>query len=566
MPLSRRDFLKYSGGGALLGGAALQSQPQPPAGVRVLGPPTFVGNAGSPSANGRQLQAAIDAATDGGIIELNARTSYEGPIILRARSSTRRLLIRTRGYGGSGWPAAGFRVTPSHQNLMANITAPMDLSSGRNAYGAVHMESGARGFTLEGLHISGTSDRFDRQNSGLIFARALDNPEVNPPGDLTIAHCLVRGHETYGAFNGIRVYGDNLIVKDCHVDRVFCAGADGQVLEIVAGRNHLVQNCLLEGGAETVIIGGITLPRQNLQPQDIAIKWCTIRQPSWVYRKSPDWIGRDFVVKNLFEVKGGRRITVDGCDFVNYYSEDQIHPWVITLRRGGSTWMDIRDVTFRNCRMKGTGTVLNTLGHDDLAAVAEGPDAFGRGLTLDNCLFYDIDSSKRVGAGMPVELFQIQFDDVRIQHCTWWRASDAPTPGWSYKTIESAEGSKVSRGFVFRDNLGMTGVYNARCSAPGNHSPWAYHFCSDVVRGTQDWTCTHNVLGDGVGAMPPQNNQFPSTNNHFPSAGTLAADFVDWPNGNFRLKPSSPYKGAASDGKDPGVDMDRLAAALANIK
>jgi hypothetical protein len=54
--------------------------------------------------------------------------------------------------------------------------------------------------------------------------------------------------------------------------------------------------------------------------------------------------------------------------------------------------------------------------------------------------------------------------------------------------------------------------------------------------------------------------------NAFPASARFFSEFVNPAAGDFRLKPGSVYRGTASDGKDPSVDMDALQAALAGIR
>jgi hypothetical protein len=44
-----------------------------------------------------------------------------------------------------------------------------------------------------------------------------------------------------------------------------------------------------------------------------------------------------------------------------------------------------------------------------------------------------------------------------------------------------------------------------------------------------------------------------------------AVGFVDWRQGNFRLRPNSPYAGRGARGTNPGVDFDRLARETARV-
>jgi hypothetical protein len=54
------------------------------------------------------------------------------------------------------------------------------------------------------------------------------------------------------------------------------------------------------------------------------------------------------------------------------------------------------------------------------------------------------------------------------------------------------------------------------------------------------------------------------TDNFFP-ASVDAVGFVDRTRGNYRLAASSPYKRAASDGRDPGADISAVASAIPRL-
>jgi hypothetical protein len=63
-----------------------------------------------------------------------------------------------------------------------------------------------------------------------------------------------------------------------------------------------------------------------------------------------------------------------------------------------------------------------------------------------------------------------------------------------------------------------------------------------------------------IGAQPtlyPPNNAFP--------VNQIAVRFVDFGGGDYRLLTESPYKGDATDGKDPGADVDAVNAATTGV-
>ena len=73
------------------------------------------------------------------------------------------------------------------------------------------------------------------------------------------------------------------------------------------------------------------------------------------------------------------------------------------------------------------------------------------------------------------------------------------------------------------------------------------------------WTFEGNVLAGANAAVYPANNFYPA---NFPQD----IGFVDPANGDFRLSSSSPYKGRATDGGDPGVDFNALWAKTARAR
>src|SRR5207244_12594164 len=68
----------------------------------------------------------------------------------------------------------------------------------------------------------------------------------------------------------------------------------------------------------------------------------------------------------------------------------------------------------------------------------------------------------------------------------------------------------------------------------------------------------HRNVHPGANALVyPADNFFPAT--------LADVGFVDLAGGNYRLAASSPYKGAGTDGKDIGADIDAVDAATAGV-
>ncbi len=66
---------------------------------------------------------------------------------------------------------------------------------------------------------------------------------------------------------------------------------------------------------------------------------------------------------------------------------------------------------------------------------------------------------------------------------------------------------------------------------------------------------TNGLLQDNIVVGAPASS-YP-TGNFYP-ASMSDVNFVDFANGNYRLSPSSSYKGAATDGTDVGANVDAI--------
>ena len=118
----------------------------------------------------------------------------------------------------------------------------------------------------------------------------------------------------------------------------------------------------------------------------------------------------------------------------------------------------------------------------------------------------------------------------------------------------------MHRSFAFRNNIAPKRTYGFA----GGTKSWPLP--SPLVTGDGSQTLNAfylapvfagNVL---TGSTPADYSGYPG--NFFP-ATDAEVGFVDISRGNYRLGPGSPYKNAATDGKDPGASIDALEAATA---
>src|SRR5215204_3385327 len=85
---------------------------------------------------GGNLQAALDGAQPGDVIELPSGATFTGNFILPVKNGTSYITIRTAAVDGQ--PAADERIRPEHSALLARIQSPTNLPALRTAPGAHH--------------------------------------------------------------------------------------------------------------------------------------------------------------------------------------------------------------------------------------------------------------------------------------------------------------------------------------------------------------------------------------------------------------------------------------------
>ena len=149
--------------------------------------------------------------------------------------------------------------------------------------------------------------------------------------------------------------GTNYVQHDTSVP----AGADGQIklfsdikavgqdTQAIGGWNgpgdYLIENNYLEATGENIAFGGADPAILGLTPTHIVIRGNTIEKPL-------SWRGSAWQVKNLFELKNARDVTVEQNLFQrNWLSAQSGFAIVLTGRNqdGGCPWCQVENVRLR---------------------------------------------------------------------------------------------------------------------------------------------------------------------------------------------------------------------------
>lgn len=264
-----------------------------------------------------------------------------------------------------------------------------------------------------------------------------------------------------------------------------------------------------------------------------------------------EW-ARFWDVKNLFEIKNGTRFLVTGNVFDGNWVDAQNGYSILFTPRMETPTMKgnhISDITFSNNIVRHVAGGINIASEDDGRPPTDWPYLVPTArLAFTNNLFEDVSSTYNGNGGFmelePGSEKNLQgAQDILLDHNTIFQSSN-------FVTV-TAQGPPLHN-FTFTNNVFGEGSYGWFVSGLGQ----AYSAIKQEI--------TNLIFAGNVWAGNPRGNQIP--NNSFPS--TMAGiGFVRLNNGNggdYQLNPSSPFKRKATDGSDPGANMDMLALVLKN--
>ncbi len=230
--------------------------------------------------------------------------------------------------------------------------------------------------------------------------------------------------------------------------------------------------------------------------------------------------------KNWIEIKAGRRVTIEG----NLVTSETPSNITLTVRNqnGSSPWVEISSLTFRNNKLinfKDPGFSIQLQDNEKVTGQS------GNVVIENNLMISPSGDSKAflTNGG----------HDVVFSHNTILNS----------QSLGGGE-NLPTKNLTLIDNIVNNGPYGLSC------------FIGDGARSTcwPGLLIESNVIVDnqrvgGLSSIYPSGNFFPPSD--------VAVGWVDSAKDDYRLSESSPYKGMASDGTDPGIDQDALTAALA---
>ena len=482
-------------------------------------------------AAGADLQTVIDAAAPGDQILLAAGATFRGNYTIRPKSG---------GISG-GWitvmsdgtlPPEGTRVSPTLAGIngFPKLVSPTVLP-------ALSTSGAATQWRFIGLEF--TNDAALTTVNGTIYlgdAGSGQNSLSLVPADIVLDRVYVHGQSTTDDrrcvnFNGARLAIVDSYVSDCHskFDAQAITGTNGP------GPFKIVNN-YLEASGENIAWGGADPHIPDLVPSDMEIRHNHFFKPL-------AWRGT-WLAKNLYESKNSRRVLLDGNVFENSYPDGQagyaIVLWSVN-QDGGCTWCITQDVTFTNNVIKNA-----TSGFQLSAKYGATSSPAMHHVTIRNNVIIGLDNPLVAGGTSRLFTMNDIIPQLTIEHNTGF-APDA-TLIWG--------GAAPLPDHLIRNNLIGGGSYQIFTSYGTGSLAWAHEagpgsdFAGNVVVGDNGNHIPKNLYAatfDDVGLL----------------GGAAGLSNLNAALGDLMLSATSPFKGKATDGTDPGADIAKIIAATA---
>lgn len=444
---------------------------------------------------GGNVEAALQQATSGDIVELQAGATYKGQIDLPNKPLTDYVTIRSSAFAEL---PEGKRVSPAQRDKMATIVAGM---AGRPA---VKASDGAHHYRFVGIEFTADSMTF---NYGVVV---LGNEEKRPdrvPHDIEIDRSYIHPSGKTVARRGIALNSSSTTIKNSYISGF---GFEQQETQGICGwsgtRDVKILNNYIEGGAENIMFGGSDPANAELIPTNIEIRGNHLSKPkAWVTTAT---------VKTLFELKNAKNVTFAGNYLENNWKGSAFR---ITVRNqdGGAPFSTIEDAVIRDNFIRGSGDGVNILGKDDAQ-----PSQILRRLTIENNVFLDIvgESNGFEGSGYFVQVSD--GESITIANNTVFNRGNIAT---IYDTMP--------RAFVMRDNITGLGAYGVHAALDMKSDQAKAMFANNIFMNLND-------VGDGDAAIPAGNSVV---------RGVGEIRFTDVANGDVRLSSESKYRGKGAD-------------------
>lgn len=459
---------------------------------------------------GGDVQAALAKAQPGDEVVLQSGVTFAGTFTLPSKPVGAPITLR------SSTEPPSRRVTAADRPGMATLQA-LNVEPVLGCFGVTGR------WVIRGVNFGsnplGFYDliAFDDCNSGIVMDRIV----------------IVAGPN--GQKRGIRANSSGPItLQNSHIENIWAEGQDSQGFCAWDGAGPFtLTNNYIEAAGENVMFGGAASRDVAHIPADILVEGNDVsKRDEWRSPSHPS------SVKNLFELKAAKRVTVRNNRFSNNWTDAQNgYAILFTVRNDdgahtgdptrGAPWTVVEDVLFEQNILDRIENGINIIGYDIYAASGRATR-----ITIRHNVVDTAGTFLQVGG---------EFGDLTVEHNT---VKNGYTflylyPGgiWPQGTPEPRPAQFAVELLVLRNNLGYHNDYGV--------------FGEEGVIGTlalERWTTsyswTHNVLAGVYPYGYPMVTMRPTVPDHEAQFQALEVPYS--------LTSASVYRGAGSDNTDLG--------------
>ena len=527
---------------------------------------------------GEDFQKLLDAASCGDTIELQAGATFRGLFTIPAKpcDDSHWIIIRTAA-ADRDLPPEGTRITPCYAGVETlpgrppfhcastrNVLAKLSYV-GSGGSGPIVLGNGANHYRFLGLEIT-------RESPGATIYNLISQEDSGAAHHIVFDRVWLHGTPQDETTRGILLGGSSQVAvvdsffSDFHCTAGTGACTDSQAIAGGMGNRPMgpykIVNNFLEAAAESILFGGGAATQV---PADIEIRHNYLFKPVNWRPGDPHFVGasnsRPFIVKNLFELKNAQRVLFEGNVLENSWGGFSQTGFAILLtpkNQGRSTCplCAVTDVTIRYCKISHVSSGLQIANsRDDSGATASAGERY----SIHDLIIDDIGNPAAQGFGT---LAQISMDAPTLRAVALDHITAFPP-----KSLFLVGGppNRAMRDFSFTNSIVTAGEYQFTATGGG---PQLACSSGPSLKGPagvlQDcfasYRFDHNAVIGGDGGWP-RGNSSPKRPRDI--------GFTNYNNGDrgdYRLLNESHFRGAGSDGKDLGADVDAVTRAIAGVQ
>ena len=528
---------------------------------------------------GGNVAEALARAKCGDTIKLTAGATY-APFMLPAKNCDARhwITIRTSA-PDDALPPEHSRINPSYAGVPSLPDRPAFSGGSKNVMAAIVSPKSAPAISVPKTGVA----NYYRLGPGLEVTRAKGtgiNYQLITLG-INADHVILDRDWIHGSplveetTNGVGVGGSNYIaVINSYMNDFKCVAAKGACTDAktIGGGDDVLPhaegvwkayNNFLEASGENILHGGALYGNQT--PMDLEYRENHFyKPPTW---RTCDRATGCYVVKNLFELKNGSQVLLEGNRMEGSWGGYSQAGFAILFTPRGS-WSHVDNITVRYnyiSHVAGLISMWATTNCDHAYAPGnkcptQWVDSASAGnWSIHDLLFDDVDPSTYKGSGTMQIASQFKVNpplhDITMDHLT---VISADTKIITFFAEPTNRQPKLGP-FAFTNSIVIAGRYNIwstggnnPCVVNGNpRKTFSQCFTTSTV--------THNLV---IGWKPNQ-PAWPDGNVLSSSPTAVFVNFKPF-DGDYHVQ--TRYQRAGTDGKDIGADLDMIRKLLANVE